>query len=54
VAATVARLVYLSRQLRSTRVEHPGSSVWRGENLAPQVPLKAADGNGKGSMSHRA
>ena len=28
--------------------------VWRGENLALEVPLKAADDVGKGSMSHRA
>jgi serine-type D-Ala-D-Ala carboxypeptidase (penicillin-binding protein 5/6) len=28
--------------------------VWRGDNLALEVPLKAADDVGKGSMSHRA
>jgi D-alanyl-D-alanine carboxypeptidase (penicillin-binding protein 5/6) len=28
--------------------------VWRGESLALEVPLKAAEDVGKGSMSHRA
>jgi len=28
--------------------------VWRGENLALEVPLRAADDVSKGSMSHRA
>jgi serine-type D-Ala-D-Ala carboxypeptidase (penicillin-binding protein 5/6) len=28
--------------------------VWRGDNLALEVPLKAADDVGRGSMSHRA
>jgi D-alanyl-D-alanine carboxypeptidase (penicillin-binding protein 5/6) len=28
--------------------------VWRGDNLALEVPLKAAEDVGKGSMSQRA
>ena len=28
--------------------------VWRGENIALEVPLQAAEDVGKGSMSHRA
>jgi serine-type D-Ala-D-Ala carboxypeptidase (penicillin-binding protein 5/6) len=52
----IARLVYTGPvQAPVTKGQSIGKlKVWRGDNLALEVPLKAADDVGKGSMSHRA
>jgi serine-type D-Ala-D-Ala carboxypeptidase (penicillin-binding protein 5/6) len=52
----IARLVYTGPvSAPVSRGQSIGKlKVWRGDNLALEVPLKAADDVGKGSMSHRA
>jgi serine-type D-Ala-D-Ala carboxypeptidase (penicillin-binding protein 5/6) len=52
----VARLVYNGPvPAPVTKGQNIGKlKVWRGDNLALEVPLKAAEDVGKGSMSHRA
>jgi serine-type D-Ala-D-Ala carboxypeptidase (penicillin-binding protein 5/6) len=52
----IARLVYTGPvPAPITKGQSIGKlKVWRGDNLALEVPLRAADDVGKGSMSHRA
>jgi serine-type D-Ala-D-Ala carboxypeptidase (penicillin-binding protein 5/6) len=52
----VARIVYMGPvPAPVARGQSIGKlKVWRGENLALEVPLQAAEDVGKGSMSHRA
>jgi serine-type D-Ala-D-Ala carboxypeptidase (penicillin-binding protein 5/6) len=52
----IARLVYTGPVAAPvTKGQSIGKlKVWRGDNLALEVPLQAADDVGKGSMSHRA